>query len=261
LSQNKNHPVHPPTRYINTASLPQSSVGQPVPRSQVDNKSSSPQRKDKIKSPYLSSSARKNSYPLSSSYWKTIGKSKSIVTPKKGSKRDVTKTSDPIKQVGGVSAPVGTSDTRSSAISFLAENGVFRNQISPNATSSSLKELLEKQRQSYPIQHILQNVEFPATNEKKSESRPSSVSKEKLDPSNGKPPLYPYFSTNSNLQPSVAQAISTANVALEDSRTGRKKGSAKKSKKKRTNSFLSNLKVIYRPVSSPPTTFGVSSRF
>jgi hypothetical protein len=225
----------------------------------VEHKPLSPQRKDRIKSPYLSSSARKNSFPLTSSYWKTIGKSRSSVTPKKGNKSGTMKTNESINHVGGESAAAG--DTRSHALSFLAENGVFRNQISPNGTSSDLKDLLEKQRQSYPIQHILQNVQFRGINEKKSENRTSSASKEKIDHSSGKPPLYPYCSGDLNFQPSPANASLTANVANEELRSSKKKGSGKKLKKKRTSSLLSNLKTIYRPVSSPPTTFGVSNRF
>jgi hypothetical protein len=88
---------------------------------------------------------------------------------------------------------------------YLAENEMFRNQFTVNNSYSSLKELLSQQKESYPVQHILQNNSFtgpaPTSQQQAATNQNNTSLNNSLQLNNsdihhhtslpGRPPLYP----------------------------------------------------------------------
>jgi hypothetical protein len=205
-----------------------------------------------------------------------------------------------------------TDPSRSLVQSFLAENNLFGpsttapNNNNPtgsqlnslNNSYSSLKEILSVQKESYPIQHILQNNSFshPTTidQQQQQSSRAavenSLLNTSRVSTSSGKPPLHPSRAQNEssfrkehekdeqeddNEDPNITSLSALLekykiNIPTEGSTaTPTRKlyqhakktiSSGKKSKKKKRSTSAPPTVTLYRPVPSPTSTWGTSKR-
>jgi DNA primase len=203
-----------------------------------------------------------------------------------------------------------TDPSRSLVQSFLAENNLFgpSSTIAPHNTNSSqlnslnnsyssLKEILSVQKESYPIQHILQNSSFShATIDSQQQQHSSRAAMEnsllntsRVSTSSGKPPLHPSRAQNEssfrkegredeqeddNEDPNITSLSALLEkykitVPTEGTATPTRKlyphakktiSSGKKSKKKKRSTSAPPIATLYRPVPSPTSTWGTSKR-